>query len=239
MSSHPTNDPSSDAKRLFSQYWHERSTTFDSQPQHISQSEEETVAWKGLLNGLTSGRSGLSVLDVGTGTGFLAFLLSEMGHRVTGIDISPGMLARAREKAAELGHDVRFLEEDAERPGFPDETFDVVISRHVLWNLPNPNTAIESWVRVTRPGGVIGIIDSTFAAKGGQWGEKYQEAFEQLPMAGNVEPEKVTALMEQKGLAGIRVEWLDNVVAIKRRTIPDYSDGRYMVSGARPSGASG
>jgi len=225
---------SEDAKHTIARYWDQRSPTFDSQPQHVSQSDEETAAWKGLLGRLTSGRERLFILEVGTGTGFLAFLLSEMGHKVIGIDISTGMLSQAREKAGKLGRDVLFQEADAEYTGFPDKTFDVVISRHVLWNLPSPDTAIEEWVRVTRPGGVVGAIDGIFSGMGGHWGESYRSAFEQLPLLGGAEPEKVAVLMREKGLVSIRTEWLNDLVAIKRRTLPGYSSSRYMVVGAKP-----
>jgi len=234
MSNYPSDDPSGDVKRVFSQYWTSRSESFDSQPQHISQSDEETDAWKNILGMLTSGREGLRVLEVGTGTGFLAFLLSEMGHRVTGTDMSTGMLAQAREKAGVLGRTVLFEEGDAERTRFPDDTFDLVVSRHVLWNLPNPDVAILEWVRVTKPGGVVGVIDGSFSTPGDHWGEPYKSAFEQLPSMGGEEPEQVEALMAQEGLVSIRTEWLDTLVSIKKRTIPDYSSSRWVMSGTKP-----
>jgi SAM-dependent methyltransferase len=85
---------------------------------------------------LTSGARGLLALDVETGTGFLAFVLAERGHQVVGIDLSTRTLARVRAKAKELEQPVHFLEDDAEGAGFPDHTFGVVASHHVIWNLP-------------------------------------------------------------------------------------------------------
>lgn len=92
-------------KATIARFWSERAATFDESPSHVSQSEEETAAWKDILVRLTSGRTGLSVLDVGTGTGFLALLLAEMGQHVTGIDVSTGMLDQAREKARKSSED--------------------------------------------------------------------------------------------------------------------------------------
>jgi ubiquinone/menaquinone biosynthesis C-methylase UbiE len=192
------------------------------------------MAWKAILGSLTSGRDRLSILEVGTGTGFLAFLLVEMDHQVTGMDISTGMLARAREKASKLGYSVSFQEADAEYTGFPDETFDLVVCRHVIWNLPHPDIAIEEWVRVTKPGGVVGVIDGIFPAVVDRWREPYRAVFEKLPMVGGVEPEKIDALMKGKGLTNIRTEWLDSLVSIKRHTLADYSSNRYLVAGTKP-----
>lgn len=229
-------------KSTFAQYWDGRSTSFDTQPQHVSQSHEETAAWKDILDRLGASQPGLSVLDVGTGTGFLAFLLANMGHRVVGIDVSSGMLAKAREKEEQLGCAVSFQEADAEHTGFPDETFDLVISRHVIWNLPQPDLAIAEWVRITRPGGVVGVINGIFSVRKDpkdRWEEPYRSAFEHLPMAiEGVPPERVASLMRENGLVEVRTEWLNALAAIKRRTLPNgpsYSDNqRYLVAGTKP-----
>ena len=142
MSQRPIDDPSAEAKGTFARYWDGRAPSFDSQPQHTSQSDEETDAWKAILVKLSGGVVGTSALEVGTETGFIAILLAKIGHRVTGIDISTGMLAQAREKASELGLAVDFREVDGESTGYPDEAFDLVVSRHVIWNLPNPEVAV-------------------------------------------------------------------------------------------------
>lgn len=231
-----------DIKQVFAQFWDGRSISFDSSPQHVSQSDEETAAWKDILLKLTSGQKGLSILDVGTGTGFLALLLAEMGHRVVGIDISAGMLAQAKEKAGQLGHAMLFQEADAEHTGLPDQTFDLVVSRHLIWNLPHPDIAIEEWARVTRPGGVVGVINGIFSSSKDpkdRWGEPYRAAFEQLPMAAEgVPPEPLAFIMDAKGLIEVRVEWLNALAAIKRRTLPkgpSYGDNqRYLVAGIKP-----
>ncbi len=235
MASCHTGDHSEGIKQTFAQYWDQRSPSFDQQPQHVSQTAEETAAWKDILSGLTRGREGLSVLDVGTGTGFLAFLLAGMGHHVVAIDISPGMLSRARHKTSNSGLPVSFQEADAERTGFPDQTFDMVVSRHLIWNLPYPDVAIGEWARVTRPGGVVGIINGIFSASICE--EPYRAAFEHLPMAGGAAPETVASLMEEKGLDPVWTEWLNALAEVKRRTLPDGSsyapNQRYLVAGAK------
>jgi ubiquinone/menaquinone biosynthesis C-methylase UbiE len=108
------------------------------------------------------GRDQLEALDAGCGTGFLSFELAARGHRVTGVDFAPAMLAEARRKAAEQNFPVRFEEADAERLPFPSDSFDRAISRHVLWTLRHPDAAIDEWIRVLRPGGRLVVIDGQF-----------------------------------------------------------------------------
>lgn len=110
------------------------------------------MAWKGLLIEVLGDRE-LRVLDVGIGTGFIALLLAELGHEVIGVDISEEMLRIAREKARKLNiENVEFHLADAEELPFPDNTFDAVVARHVIWALPNPEKAYSEWKRVLRPG---------------------------------------------------------------------------------------
>jgi ubiquinone/menaquinone biosynthesis C-methylase UbiE len=238
MESHPAETLEA-LKSTFAQYWDQRSSSFDDQPQHICQSPEEAAAWKEVLGKLTSGARGLVALDVGTGTGFLAFLLAEMGHQVVGIDLSIGMLAQARAEAVKLEQPVHFLEADAENTGFPDHTFDLVVSRHVIWNLPQPKLAIAEWARVTRPGGVVAVINGIFSGNPERWGETYRAAFEGLPLREGVTPERISRLMEQAGLSSVEMEWLNALMEIKRRNGPEEAERtpnqRYLVKGTKPA----
>jgi ubiquinone/menaquinone biosynthesis C-methylase UbiE len=107
----------------------------------------------------TFGREPLRILDVGTGPGVMAFILAELGHRVTAIDLAPGMLEQARGNAGRLKLPVELQHGDAEALSFPAESFDGLISRLVLWNLPHPERALAEWMRVIKPGGTLLIID--------------------------------------------------------------------------------
>src|SRR5207237_10912279 len=102
----------------------------------------------------------LDALDVGCGTGFLSLELAGRGHRVTGIDFAPQMLAEARKKATAQRLAVRFEEGDAEQLPFAAGSFDLVMTRHVLWTLPHPEPAVDEWIRVLRPGGRLAVMDS-------------------------------------------------------------------------------
>ena len=106
--------------------------------------------------------SSLSVLEVGTGPGFFAILLAELGVSVTAIDLTPAMLFEAVKNAGSLAGTIRFLEMNAEALDFLDNSFDLVISRNLTWNLPQPETAYAEWVRVLKPGGLLLNFDANW-----------------------------------------------------------------------------
>ena len=107
----------------------------------------------------TSAVSPRRVLDVGTGTGTMALFAAQLGHQVTAIDLSPGMLQCGIALASDLGLTIDFAVGDAEAPAFPECSFDVVLSRHVLWTLPHPEVAAARWVQLIVPGGMVVVFD--------------------------------------------------------------------------------
>jgi 2-polyprenyl-3-methyl-5-hydroxy-6-metoxy-1,4-benzoquinol methylase len=103
------------------------------------------------------------VLDVGCGTGFLALRFAELGHAVTGIDLSPQMIDRARTKAEAAGFKIDFRVGDASALDCEAEIYDIVVARHVVWNLPDPERGVAEWLRVLRPGGRLILIEGKWA----------------------------------------------------------------------------
>ena len=77
----------------------------------------------------------LQILDVGTGTGYFAILLSQIGHQVTGIDLTDAMLKEACDNAALYQVHPTFQQMDAQKLAFLDQSFDVVISRNLTLSL--------------------------------------------------------------------------------------------------------
>jgi ubiquinone/menaquinone biosynthesis C-methylase UbiE len=99
------------------------------------------------------------ILDVATGTGYLALAAAALGHRVTAIDLSPRMLEELTARAADRGLFVDARTGDAVAPAFPPTSFDVVTSRHFLWTLREPARAMASWQNLLRPGGRLVAVD--------------------------------------------------------------------------------
>lgn len=98
------------------------------------------------------------VLEVAVGTG------SNLPHyppglRLTGIDLSPQMLASARQRAADLGLDVSLREGDAQALPFDDESFDTVVCTLALCGIPDDRAAVAEMKRVLRPGGRLLLLD--------------------------------------------------------------------------------
>lgn len=102
-------------------------------------------------------RPGMSVLDVGTGTGNVAIPAAKVGASVTGLDLTPEMLDKAHARARAAGAQVEWVLGDAEQLPFPDESFDVVLSTFGVQFAPDQQRAAAELLRVCRPGGRIGL----------------------------------------------------------------------------------
>lgn len=103
-------------------------------------------------------RAGERVLDIACGTGNTALMARARGAVVTGLDLTPDLLAIARTRGADQGYDdITWKEGDAENLPFPDGAFDVVVSSCGLMFAPDQQKAAKELARVTRPGGRIAI----------------------------------------------------------------------------------
>ena len=104
----------------------------------------------------------LKILDIGTGSGYFALLLSQMGYHVTGIDLTEKMIEEAKKTAKVLGSDAQFLIMDAEEPDFPEESFDVILTRNLTWTLPHPRKAYKAWKKLLKKGGILLNFDADY-----------------------------------------------------------------------------
>lgn len=122
----------------------------------------------------------MKILDIGTGPGFFPMILSEAGYTVTAVDYTEEMLEKAKEnlgKYTKYGLErVTLQRMNAQNLEFADETFDVVISRNLTWNLEKPEQAYQEWMRVLKPGGVLLNFDANWY--GYLYDEEKKEAYE-------------------------------------------------------------
>jgi len=108
---------------------------------------------------------GKYVLDVGCGAGVTpCFIAKRYGCRVVGVDISEGMVERSKERAQREGvtDRVEFRVADAQDLPFEDDLFDAVISESVTAFPEDKQRAVNEYVRVTKPGGYVGLNESTW-----------------------------------------------------------------------------
>ena len=189
-------------KELVRQHWDGRAAEFDKEASHGLLNDAQARAWHELISRVT-GAVSLDALDVGCGTGFLSLLLARLGHRVTGIDVAPAMLGMARHKAAAHGLTVDFRNADAEAPGSAG-SFDLIAERHVLWTLPHPESALDSWRHLLRRNGRLLLI-------GGHWKDleprdEYAEIHHQLPLFGGRPENEIAELIRARGFSSVTTQ---------------------------------
>jgi ubiquinone/menaquinone biosynthesis C-methylase UbiE len=236
-------------------HWDRRASTFDDEAAHGLVSEEQRLAWLDLLSRLV-GPAPQRVLDVGCGTGFLALRFAELGHTVTAIDLSPKMLDRARHRAEEANQLIDFRVGNAVALDSPDAVYDLVIARHVVWNLAEPERGVAEWLRVLRPGGRLALIEGKWAdnehlarhysrptsrlralvietgtallRKGGSH-RRYHRIEAQLPFSGGPTAEHLSAFLQDQGIHDVEADPLMNPVLWGET--PQFP--RYVVVGRR------
>ncbi|MFG3510087.1 class I SAM-dependent methyltransferase [Streptomyces sp. NPDC047821] len=192
-----------DLTSAISRYWDDAAPAFDAEPDHGLRAPHTRAAWARLLERWAPSAPA-DVLDVGCGTGSLSLLLAGAGHRVTGVDVAPRMIEQARAKLGAAGLAGRFLVGDAATPPTGDASFDMVLARHLVWTLPDPEEALRTWVGRLRPGGRLVLIEGRWR-EAGSVDTAYVPGAEALPWNGGIGADDLAAALRPL-VADLRTE---------------------------------
>lgn len=207
-------------KERMTDYWSERVPTF-SELRMKELSGKMHHRWMAEFEKYIPMSKPLKILDLGTGTGFFAFLLGMAGHQVTGIDLTADMIAEARRTAAVLKLPAEFYVMDAEQPDFAPESFDVLVTRNLTWGLPHLEMAYANWHKLLKPNGILINFDADYcreknntplpenhAHKGipDRMKREYEAFKEELKPVQQPWPQWDTELLERAGFRSIAVD---------------------------------
>lgn len=238
-------------------YWSERAATFDQDPGHRISDGAERAAWAALFTRHLGPAAGRRLLDLASGTGEIALLCRDLGFRVTGLDWSEPMLARARGKT---GGTVAFVQADAERTTLPTASQDVIVTRHLVWTLVDPAAAFAEWFRVLAPGGRLLIVDGDFVNRsllgrlmarlaapaqrgpGADLAARHASILSRVHFSGGARGEAVVALLIAAGFGDIRLDTRFAPIHRAqarglgfRKALLRRSEHRYAISATKPS----
>ena len=162
-------------------YWDEYADAYDAEPDHGLGDPATREAWRLLLERWLPAQPS-DVADLACGTGSLTALVARLGHRVMGVDLARNMVDRARTKSAQFGERVTIRQGDVSVPQLEPGSVDVILARHILWTLTDPQAALASWRSLLRPGGRFLLVEGRWWSVGD---EDYNDDA-RMPWAGGV-----------------------------------------------------
>ncbi|MER5649774.1 class I SAM-dependent methyltransferase [Streptosporangium sp. NPDC002524] len=176
-------------------FWDAFAASFDEEADHGLRDPEVRTAWAERLRSWMPDAPA-DVLDLGCGTGSLSLVLAGQGHRPVGVDLAPLMVEQARRKLTEAGFDAVMMVGDAsDPPARAGTSFDVILSRHLLWTLPDPREALRRWVGLLRPGGRLVLVEGRWASAEPGEDRPYAAEAEAMPWMGGVEAERLVRVL--------------------------------------------
>lgn len=172
-------------------YWNDYAGAYDAEPDHGLGHPATREAWSALLERWLPARPS-DVADLACGTGSLTALVAGLGHRAVGVDLAGNMVERARAKTAEFGQLSTIRQGDVSLPPIEPVSVDVILARHILWTLPDPQAALATWRSLLRPGGRFLLVE-------GRWWSVGDEDYNDeagMPWAGGVRAVDLAAALE-------------------------------------------
>jgi ubiquinone/menaquinone biosynthesis C-methylase UbiE len=206
-------------------YWDDYAPQFDE-----AHATEDLTKWKETLNGLL-GAETETVLDLGTGTGFLAKMAVELGYTTTGVDLSRNMLDILRAEIEQRGLKINLVEAPVENLPFPPCSFDAVINCRLVWTLVDPQVSFAEWRRVLKSGGkVINFIRIREEDDSGMMKEVYGDAIDKSLPLRNADKGLLEKSLEQAGFLACEAIPLPRDLTVKDEGLPRW----YAVRGVNP-----
>jgi len=172
-------------------YWNDYADAYDAEPDHGLGDPVTREAWRVLLERWLPARPS-DVADLACGTGSLTALVAGLGHSVVGVDLAGNMVERARTKSVGLAGQVIIKQGDVSLPPIDSVSVDVILARHILWTLPDPQAALAAWRSLLRPGGRFLLVE-------GRWWSVGDEDYNDeagMPWAGGVRAVDLAAALE-------------------------------------------
>ena len=144
-------------------YWNTRANGYSrSVMEEMEDAQKAGSYWETLLNQALPKTEHPKVLDLGCGPGFFTMLLGQRGCQMTAFDYSDEMLNQARKNVASVGVEATFVQGDAQNLPFKDDSFDMIVTRNLTWNLEHPEKAYKEWLRVLKKGGCLLNYDGNY-----------------------------------------------------------------------------
>ena len=172
-------------------YWDEYADAYDAEPDHGLGDPATREAWRLLLERWLPAQPS-DVADLACGTGSLTALVAGLGHRVMGVDLARNMVDRARTKSAQFGERVTIRQGDVSVPPIDPGSVDVILARHILWTLTDPQAALAGWRSLVRPGGRFLLVEGCWWSVG----DAGYNDDARMPWAGGVRAVDLAAVVE-------------------------------------------
>ena len=212
-------------------YWDGRSSTFDSE-----HDTEKTDVWKEFLLEILGSDKRKTVLDLGTGTGFLANMTAELGFPSIGLDISEGMMDCGVKHAAEKELNTIFMRGNALQLPFMDETIDYIVNARLLWTLLEPEHAMKEWNRVLKPGGKAFSFHRMKENGGMTVYKDYYEnpAVDGALKLGGAKIKELISLMEDNGYVDVKIVKLPETAKDETLKAEEWYEPWFVLCGTKP-----
>ena len=134
-------------------HWNKKAAEFN-----IDRNADEIGRWEKVLSEFLGRDKSKSVVDIGTGTGFLANITGKLGHPTIGMDLSREMLKYAVKQGETCASSAMYIEGNASELPFVDDSIDYIVNARFIWTLLEPEITLREWFRVIRRGGGYFVI---------------------------------------------------------------------------------